>query len=582
MDIISRLYNKGRELEKNKSKKDRKKKGVFYTPIEIVDYMSSNMLDNINLIENPYVRVLDISCGAGYFLLKAYQLLKEKLLSELEAITDKHPELQGILTEETIGKFIVEHNLWGVDIDPEAAAFVRAELQETVGSSCHTNIICADSLLSDFESNELAWFWKQGFDIVIGNPPYIGHKAVSIKYKNELYKHYKAVYRDKADISYCFFKRGMDLLKEDGRLSFITSRYFMEGPSAAGLRDFLKGFAIEEIIDFGDSRIFSDAGVAVCIVSVRKSDASTAVRVKKPCTNQDCQLKDLFEKGLAEFNTDKALLKSEGWLLLEPSKLELYRHIDSQSTHRLDQLFNSFQGIITGCDRAFIVNREQAEELEIEKSLLKPWIKNSQIEKFFVTPSDKLVIYTDLIDDPEKYPAAIGFAEVHRDRLSKRRECQRDLRKWYKLQWGRDSRIFESPKIIYPYKAARSRFAVDRKGLFCSADIYSLLLKSELQNSFSLEYLAALLNSKLVDFYFKCFAKRISPSLFDYYPNTVLRIKLKLDTINENILRLTERITSSQNAAEHKCILQAIDREVYTMYGLSEEQIRIIEDSAGE
>ncbi|MGB7604334.1 MAG: N-6 DNA methylase [Lutisporaceae bacterium] len=584
MDVINKLYEKGRQMEKSKSISDRKGRGIFYTPIEVVDYMSMNIIRNVNLIENPYVRILDISCGAGYFLLKAFELIKTMFEQHLEDILNIHTELKGILSVDTIGKFVAENNIWGVDIDTDAVSFVKAALQEAsgLGSSCSANIICADSLLSWVYDGELSWFWKQGFDIVIGNPPYIGHKAVPREYKEKLYKYYKDVYRDKADISYCFFKRGINLLKQEGILCFITSRYFIEGPSAMGLREFLNGYSIDEIVDFGDSKIFNDAGVSVCIISIRKGEGSKLVKVKKMPDKLGVKSDDLLIKGLEEFNISKDFLKNDGWVLLEPEKLEVFQLIDKLSTHSLDQIFDSCQGIITGCDRAFILSQEQAEELKIEKTLLRPWIKNSQVEKFFIKPSDKLIIYTNLIKQPEKYPVALGFAESYKDRLTQRRECQKGFREWYELQWGRDSKNFDSPKIIYPYKAAENRFAVDRNSLYCSADVYSLLLKDKYLEEFSLEYFAALLNSKLVEFYFKCYAKKINTALYDYYPNTVLRIKLKLDIISSEIIDLVKSLKNYQNTAENKCILQAIDREVYKMYSLTEKQIKTIENSAGE
>lgn len=584
MDVINKLYEKGRQMEKSKSIDDRKGRGIFYTPIEIVDYMSMHIVQNINLIENPYVRILDISCGAGYFLLKAYELIKTMFEQHLEEILNIHTELKDILSFDTIGKFVVENNIWGVDIDKAAVSFVKTALQEAAGldSSCNANILCADSLLSGVKDGELSWFWKQGFDVVIGNPPYIGHKAVPKEYKAELYKYYRDVYKDKADISYCFFKRGINLLKPGGILCFITSRYFIEGPSAMGLREFLSSYSIDEIVDFGDSKVFDDAGVSVCIISIRKVEASKLVKVKKMPDKLGAKPDDLRIKDLEEFNISKAFLKNDGWVLLEPESLEVFQLIDKLSTHTLDQIFDSYQGIITGCDGAFILNQEQAEELKLEKALLRPWIKNSQVEKFFIKPSDKLIIYTNFIKQPESYPIALSFAEYYKARLTQRRECQKGFREWYELQWGRDSRSFDSPKIVYPYKASENRFAVDRNSLYCSADVYSLLLKDKYLKELSLEYLAALLNSKLVEFYFKCYAKKITTALYDYYPNTVLRIKLKLDIISSEIINLVKSLKSYQNTEENKCILLAIDREVYKMYGLTEKQIKTIENSSGE
>lgn len=577
---INKLYQEGSQFEKKKSMEDRKAKGVFYTPIEVVEYMVQNTITSLDIVKNPYVKICDISCGVGYFLIKAFDVLKRSFEDQLEDIILAHPELEDKLRHEGIGRFIVENNLWGVDIDQEAVELVKGSLDKAAGCSCHSNIICEDSLLGDFGTDKDA-FWDNQFDCIIGNPPYIGHKAVPNEYKALLYQRYSAVYRDKSDISYCFFQRALELLKPEGSLSFITSRYFMEGPSAEKLRGYITEFDVEEVVDFGDSKVFEEAGVAVCIISIKKQQSHEKVRVRK-IENWDKSSVNMHIEETKPFFIAKAYLRKEGWLLLKSDALALFEFIDSSATHELGEVFNSYQGIITGCDKAFVLEKQQAKELDIEKELLRPWIKNSDVEKFFIRSSEKLLIYSDLIKSPEAYPKAIAFAAAYKERLLQRRECQRGVRQWYQLQWGRDSKIFEASKLIYPYKAAANRFAVDRQGLYCSADVYSLALKQEFEGSLSLEYMAALLNSKTIEFYFKCIAKKISPEFYDYYPNKVLKIKLKLNEVNQEIVELVNLLYKTQKSAERKCILQAIDREIYKMYNLNEAQIKIIENSAGE
>ena len=581
MEQINKIYLQGREFERNKSIKDRKDKGVFYTPLEVVDYMVKNTISSLDIINNPYVKVVDIACGAGYFLIRYFEALQEFFKQNFNEIITANPQLKESLTYENIGRFIVEHNIWGADIDKEAVGMARESLAKAAGFNCKVNIICTDSLLDGLEDSGDKEFWVQQYDCVIGNPPYIGHKGVPTEYKRILYRHYNEVYKDKADISYCFFKRGLELLKPKGILCFITSRYFMEGPSADKLRSFITAYTVEELVDFGDCKVFADAGVSVAIISIKKQQSLQDIIVRK-IDNIDDGHGVININQTKPFYIEKSFLKKEGWILLEPKVLELYKLIEGSSTQALGNIFDSYQGIITGCDKAFVLNEQQAKELFIEKELLKPWIKNSQVDKFDIKSSDKLLIYSDLISRPENYPKAIAFAEVHKDKLLQRRECQRGVRDWYQLQWGRDTKNFENEKIVYPYKAAKNRFAVDRHGLYCSADVYSLLLKEEFKGIYSLDYITALLNSKTMEFYFKCIAKKISPTLYDYYPNKVLKIRLNLNEINKVIEELVNMIYKTQKSAERKCILQAIDREVYKMYNFNESQIEIIENSAGE
>lgn len=581
MEQINKLYLQGREFEKNKSINDRKAKGVFYTPLEVVDYMIRNTITSLDIINNPFVKIIDISCGAGYFLIRYFEAMQDFFKQNFNEIITANPELKKKLHYEDIGRFIVEHNIWGADIDSEAVNMVRESLDKACGCSCKSNIICADSLLSGLENTEHKEFWAAKYDCVIGNPPYIGHKGVPMEYKSILYKYYKEVYKDKADISYCFFKRGVELLKPKGVLSFITSRYFMEGPSAEKLRSFITAYDVQELVDFGDCKVFADAGVSVAIISMKKQSSLQDVKVRKLNIGNDGS--GVINIDVTEpFYIEKDFLRKEGWILLEPKVLELYKLIEGSSTHEVGDVFDSYQGIITGCDKAFVLSEQQAKELDIEKELLKPWIKNSHVDKFEIKNSDKLLIYSDLITKPENYPKAIAFAEAKKDKLMQRRECLRGVRQWYQLQWGRDTNNFESEKIVYPYKAAKNRFAVDRRGLYCSADVYSLILKENFKRIYSLDYIAALLNSKTMEFYFKCIAKKISPTLYDYYPNKVLKIRLQLNEINKTIEELAKMIRKTQKSVERKCILQAIDREIYKMYNFNESQIEIIEISAGE
>lgn len=572
---MNNLYQQGRSLEKKKSKQDRKEKGVFYTPEEIVDYMVNNLLSQIDVRRNPYIRILDISCGAGYFVLKCFEALKKLFEENYEEILQAHPELQPVLTYEGLGRFIVEHNIYGADIDPEAVCLVGEALQSAAGGGCRSNMICADSLLDSIGFQGPGSFWREGFDCIIGNPPYIGHKNLGTEYKQALYKHYGQVYRDKSDISYCFFYRAMEQLRDGGILSFITSRYFMEGPSADGLREYLASYDVQEIVEFGDQKIFSDAGVAVCIIHIVKKLPSSGLKVR---IIEDKEQLD----GAKAFHIERGLLKKEGWLLLEPKRLEIFQLVEAQGTHLVEDLFHSYQGIITGCDKAFVLTPEEAEKQNIEKSLLRPWIKNSNVEKFYIKPANKLLIYGDLISDEEAYPQALSFIENYREKLLQRRECQKGLRSWYQLQWGRRQEIFEGEKIVYPYKASFNRFAIDRQGHYCSADVYSLVLKEKYEESLSLDYIAALLNSTLLTFYFKAIAKKISPALYDYYPNKVLKIKLKLDSMSCGIENLVKELHNTREEAERACILEAIDREIYKIYGLREDQIEIIKKTAGE
>ena len=578
MSIKESIIQKSNSIQTKKNRRDRKDKGVFYTPPQVVERITEKLLSEVDLAANPYIRIMDPACGTGLFLIKAFEVLKRKFEGDYEVILDRNKELEGVLKKEGIGSFILENNLWGADIDREALDAASEMLMKLAGRESKVNLVCCDSLISGSTDQEYQ-LWNSSYDYIIGNPPYIGHKQVSGEYKQVLQQLYKGIYKDKSDISYCFIKKGIHLLKDGGSLSFVTSRYFMEGPSAAGLRKFIAGHCtVTEVVDFYGDKVFRDAGVAACIITLRKGIHDVETSVLKRRQGIKVNEPELFvPSNFEHFTVNRAELKDEGWVLLSPEKYEVFSMAEAGGSLSLEEIADSYQGIITGCDKAFILSRSEIEENKIEEVLLKPWIKNSNIQKYGIKPADKFLIYSDFIKEEKDFPNAISYISRYRNKLLNRRECRKGIRKWYQLQWGRTNEVFDTPKIVYPFKSPSSRFAVDESGNYCSADVYSLKLKKEYEGRITLEYIAAVLNSRLLEFYFKCYAKKVSKELYDYYPNTVLRMKIPMPSAANPIGELASKLKNCKNEDARKAVTYEIDREIYRLYGLSEKQIRIIE-----
>ena len=578
MSIKESILLRSNSIQTKKSRKDRKDKGVFYTPPQVVERITEKLLSGVDLSANPYIKIMDPACGTGLFLIKAFEVLKKKFEENYEVILDRNEELRGVLKKDRIGSFILENNLWGADIDREALDAAAEMLMKLAGRESKVNLVCCDSLISGSTAQEYQ-LWNSSYDYIIGNPPYIGHKQVSGEYKQVLQQLYKGIYKDTSDISYCFIKKGIHLLKDGGSLSFVTSRYFMEGPSAAGLRKYITDHCtVTEVVDFYGDKVFRDAGVAACIITLRKGIFDGETSVLKRRQGIKVNEPELFvPSDFEHFTVKRAELKDEGWVLLSSEKYEIFSMAEAGGSLRLEEIADSYQGIITGCDKAFILGRSEIKENKREEVLLKPWIKNSNIQKHCIKPADKFLIYSDFIKDEEDFPNAISFISRYRDRLLNRRECRKGTRKWYQLQWGRTNEVFDTPKIVYPFKSSNSRFVVDESGNYCSADVYSLKLKKEYEGRITLEYIAAVLNSRLLEFYFKCYAKKISKDFYDYYPNTVLRMKIPMPSAVNPIGELASKIKNCKNEDARKAVTYEIDREIYRLYGLSEKQIEIIE-----
>ena len=525
---IIALTNYKREIEGSQKKsfgevyyefiKNNKEKGTVYTPEPITTYMIENTIKAKELIENPYIKIVDPSCGTGNILICCFKYLKNLYKDNLEEINEN----RGLnLNAQNIDKHIITYNLYGFDIDDVAVKILIIDLYDLSQGNVSNNIFNMDFLLYE---NEIK------FDIVIGNPPYVGKKSIDNEYASYLKVRYKEVYRDKGDLSYCFFKKALEDLNEMGRLTFITSRYFLESPSGEFLRKVLKeNCVIDKIIDFYGIRPFKNVGIDPLIMFITNyQNESNEIEIIKPIKTKGKNKKkfynSVFLKNGNEFNDfflNKIDLNDEGWVLVDKKVRNIINKIEQKKVTVLSNICNSYQGIITGCDKAFVVSNEIAQSEKIEEDIIKPWIKSSYIEKNAVLRQDKYIIYSDLIHNTQEYKNAISYIELHKEKLLKRRECQRGIRKWYELQWGRHQNIFEGEKIIFPFKASSNRFALD-KGSYFSADVYALTLKENVP--FTYDFLLYLLNSTIYEFYFKTFAKKLGEDAYEYYPNNLMKL----------------------------------------------------------
>ncbi|MCY6370489.1 Eco57I restriction-modification methylase domain-containing protein [Clostridium ganghwense] len=541
---FSDLYTKFINKEKGKES------GIVYTPYEIASYIVKDTIYSEDIVENPYIKILDPSCGCGNILIPCFIYLRELYENNLEQINIKN-NLK--LSKSDIVSHIIDNNLYGFDLDSEALKILSIDLFNIAHYFNKDNLVNKDFLIDENETK---------YNIIVGNPPYIGHKAVDKEYSSKLKKKYKSIYKDKGDISYCFFQSALNNLIKKGKLAFITSRYFIEAPSGEELRKILKEVcSLYKIVDFYGIRPFKKAGIDPVIIFLNnEQNVEENIEIIKPIQNLP-KNKDKFYNSLffnqgnnyKKFNINKNILNNKGWILRDEKERNIISKIEKKSFTHLSNICESFQGIITGCDKAFVLDDKTINEEKIEKDIIKPWIKSSCIRKDNIKKHDNYIIYSDAIKNEEDYPNAIKHIAKQKTKLLQRRECKRGVRKWYALQWGRKQEIFENEKIIFPYKSSNNRFILD-KGKYFSADIYCLVLRNNVP--FTYKYLISLLNSKVYQYYFQTFAKKLGDNLYEYYPNNLMKLCIPTMRTKE----------------------QFGDKELYNFFQFNEEEIKIIEE----
>lgn len=507
--IIGRIY------EKTLSSKQKKTSGITYTTEDMCEYISELSRKKID-INGKYI---DPACGCGVFL----EMIYDRIIANI------YDAKENTLIYE-VHKKILSECIYGCDTSDIACAVAKIVLALKYNKFvlCK-NIIQKDSLVDT--PND----WLGKFDLVISNPPYVGHKQISSQYRMMICEKYKEVFYDKADLFYCFFVLGKNLLKENGTLIYITGRYFAQSKFAMGLRKYiLDNFVIEKVIDFYGMRPFKSAGVDPMIMQLKSTSDNKdyevhTVRFKTEINN----IYDIIrEDNIELINTHVSELDEFGFNFLSEYQRDIQNKVEQKTIYCLGDIFDFYQGIITGCDKAFVVNCDFDKYKEALAECGKKWIKSSELKKNTTSWKEKYILYTDS-EEYENMPKTIERLNIYKEKLLSRRECASGSRKWYKLQWGRSPEIFEGNKIIFPYKSAESRFAYDKKGYYFSADIYAMKPKKGYEKYVDCEKITMLLNSKIYEEYFRTFAKKLGGKLYEYYPNTVSKIQIpKIDTIN--------------------------------------------------
>ena len=542
--IVSNNYEKSLDEEVRKSS------GIYYTPKFIVEYIMEKTLYKHDIIANPSPKVFDMSCGCGNFLIVAYDVLYSMFRDNLKALSNKYDK--DYWNEKNIHSHIINNCIYGTDIDSEAIKILRDSLsKKDLNNLCNyeKNIKCNDSLNHDD---------KYKFDYIIGNPPYVGHKNIDKDYREFLNKNFGEVYKDKSDLYFCFIKKIMDLLDEGGKSCIVTPRYFLESPSAKDLRNYInENISIEECVDFLGAKIFKNVGISSCILTFGNQKSKSYADVYR-VKDEDIRMKNI-ERLSVYIRSDKfehLKIKKDSldndWIIVDEDSEKFYTMIQNKCTYRLGDIVDSFQGVITGCDKAFIYRKGDKRLDKINSKFLKSWVKNKDIQKYSVDSSNYQLVYSDIMEDEDDLQYFETLIEEYSERLKNRRECKKNIRKWHQLQWGRSVDLFERIKIMYPYKSKENKFAIDYDYNFSSADVYSFAIKDEYLNEFSYEYLVALLNSKVYDKYYKIMAKKMSRGIYDYYPNKVLKMKIYKGESYKKIECLSKQIIDEiRNKSQH-------------------------------
>ena len=564
----------GIELEAGKPSK-RHDEGVFYTPAYITRYIVDRTLgrtlserreaafDRIRPEEKRAkgaqiaasiqvweayreelkgIRVLDPACGSGAFLVVAYDTLGR----EYERVNAELAELRGGQVELfDLDKAVLNNNLFGVDLNPESVEITRLSLWLKTAqygrrlTYLDSNIKWGDSIVEEPDLSRVAFDWargqmarsfldastdpdaasidarwREGFDVVIGNPPYIRHELFT-RIKDHLSKSYVA-YSGMADIYVYFFERGLSVLKPHGRLGFIVANKWLRSGFAGPLRQLLaRRTEVDTLVDFGHAPIFEDADAFPCIIALRKLAEGEEAAPDHELSVTAFPRSELEKIEIAEYVAShqyavpQKRLSEEDWSL-EPAVAEaLYRKIKAGGMPLCTFAGKrTYRGLMTGYNEAFLIDSSTRDELlRVEPQaaeLIKKYLRGQDMGRW---SADWVGLWVILLKSSENQPwpwatlsepdAERCFEKTYPALYARFKPMEAPLRKrtdkgrfWWELRSCAYYDEFALPKIIYQEIQFHPSYGLDRDGVFLNNKGFFL--------SHDDHWLLAVLNSPLM------------------------------------------------------------------------------------
>jgi N-6 DNA Methylase/TaqI-like C-terminal specificity domain len=439
------------------------------------------------------LRIVDPACGSGVFLIMAFDFLKAELTRVNEKIKDLVPKAEhyGDLLEYVPDSEILTNNLFGVDVNVESVEIAKLSLwiktarRGKVLDSLDTSLRVGDSLIEDsnFAYLDHAFTWETafpgvfaegGFDVVLGNPPYVRMEFLKTL-KPYLEKRYEVV-SDRADLYCYFYERGLRLLKPGGRLGYISSNTFFKTGSGKPLRKYLLGEAtIESVVDFGDLQIFEGVTTYPAILTMKRGAAPKGheLRFWKVEALPEGNFQATWGKAAGPY--PQAALGTGSWELENPVLRALRDKIRTGKKTLKDVYGAPLYGIKTGLNAAFVIDTATKERLCAQdpksSDLLMPFLEGKDLKRWRAEPRGLWLIYIPQrrvkIDD---YPAIRDWLLPFKPAL----EARATRQEWFELQQAQEaySPYFQPPKIAYGHFQDQPIYSMETSGAYSNNKTY--------------------------------------------------------------------------------------------------------------
>jgi hypothetical protein len=463
-----------------------------------------------------------------------------------------------------------------------------------------------------------------GFDCVIGNPPYIRIQTMkeTAPLEAEIYKElYKTAREGNYDIYVVFIEKGLNLLNAKGRLGLICPHKFFNAKYGETVRSIVAdGQHLAHVVHFGDQQVFDGATTYTCLLFLDKSPAKECRFVKVD------NLTSWRASGAATEGTIKAnQVTGSDWNFPVGRGAALFEKLSRMPVKLANVTDRIFQGLVTGADPVFILthaggrryfSHATQREYRIEAELMHPLCKGSlNIRRYMVTEPDRSILFPYRLiqgkavlltpkELAEEYPSAWKYLQINRPALEQRERGKWKCPNWYAFGRSQNLSEMEQCKLLTPSIAKRPSFTYDEKNFYYFVGSgggggggYGIILNKS--HGMSYEYLLGLLNSRLLDWVTKQSGGLFRGGYYAFSRQYIEALPVRtIDPANsadkaahdrmvklvDSMLALHKQLASAKSQAQRAAIQRQIeatdaeiDRLVYGLYGLTKEEIAIVE-----
>lgn len=436
---------------------------------------------------------------------------------------------------------------------------------------------------------------KGGFDVVIGNPPYIQLQKNEGELANMFEKSGFESFARTGDIYCLFYEIGNQLLKKHGQLVYITSNKWMRAGYGEKLRKYLANTTNPKLlIDLG-SGVFETATVDTNILLFQKEKtekACIACIVKENLAKKNIYLAEYIAKNKVELNN----LTNKSWIILNSIEMKIKEKIEKTGTQLKDWDIKINYGIKTGYNEAFIIDGKKKDELIAKDpknaDIIEPILRGKDIKKYYVDFADLWLIAShngyekengERVEsiNIEKYPAIKEWLDSHWEQISKRGDKGKTP---YNLRNCAYQEEFKKEKIVYSEIVREPQFYFDNDRYFPEATSFLITGRD-------IKFLTTILNSKFFTYLFTSFyaggglgdsGYRYKKIFLELCPIPQISSEAQKPFIDliDQILEITSApdYNPKNPPIKQKELEKQIDELVYKLYGLTEEEIEIVEN----